>query len=183
MCFINFQGKIGLDIFLVDESHDNQFWSIFSNRKHNQQSMNAGQKLIETVFSIAICCQCFWLPFVASGRQMAIENTVSIDFWSTFPDSIGVFDCRLPGVVKGSPKSFWMSVSATSFCDVYREYKVSAFWYQVYQARLWERLLTSRGLPSDSTCVLKAEPGKLDIKRREPGILFISLLIVEHSSN
>ena len=35
----------------------------------------------------------------------------------------------------------------------------------------------------DSTCVLKAEPGKLDIKRREPGILFISLPIVEHSSN
>ena len=34
-------------------------------------------------------------------------------------------------------------------------------------------MLTSRGLPSDSTCVLKAEPGKLDIKRREPGILFI----------
>ena len=26
-------------------------------------------------------------------------------------------------------------------------------------------------------------PGKLDIKRREPGILFISLPIVEHSSN
>ena len=37
-------------------------------------------------------------------------------------------------------------------------------------------MLTSRGLPSDSTCVLKAEPGKLDIKRREPGILFISLI-------
>ena len=36
-------------------------------------------------------------------------------------------------------------------------------------------MLTSRGLPSDPTCVLKAEPGKLDIKRREPGILFISL--------
>ena len=34
-----------------------------------------------------------------------------------------------------------------------------------------------------STCVLKALPGKLDIKRREPGILFISLPIVEHSSN
>ena len=26
-------------------------------------------------------------------------------------------------------------------------------------------MLTSRGLPSDSTCVLKAKPGKLDIKR------------------
>ena len=44
-----------------------------------------------------------------------------------------------------------------------------------YQARLRERLLTSPGLPSDSTCVLDAEPGKLDIKKREPGILFISL--------
>ena len=29
-------------------------------------------------------------------------------------------------------------------------------------------MLTSRGLPSDSTCILKA--GKLDIKRREHGI-------------
>ena len=39
-------------------------------------------------------------------------------------------------------------------------------------------MLTSRGLPSDSTCVLKAEPGKLDIIIREPGILIISLSIV-----
>ena len=40
--------------------------------------------------------------------------------------------------------------------------------------------MTSRGLPSYSTCVLKAEPGKLDIERREvhPGILFISLPVV-----
>ena len=53
----------------------------------------------------------------------------------------------------------------------------------VHQARLLERLLTSRGLPSDSTCILKAEPGKLDIKRGEPGIIFITLPIVEHSSN
>ena len=38
-------------------------------------------------------------------------------------------------------------------------------------------MLTSRGLPSDSTCILKAEPGKLDIKRHKPGILFISLQV------
>ena len=38
--------------------------------------------------------------------------------------------------------------------------------------------MTSRGLPRESTSVLKAEPGKLDIKRREPGILFINLPIV-----
>ena len=50
---------------------------------------------------------------------------------------------------------------------------MSVISYQVNQARLGERLLTSRGLSSDSTCVLKAEPGKLDIKRCEPGILFI----------
>ena len=49
-----------------------------------------GSKSIETVFSDSHLSQ-VW-------RQMAIENTVSIDFWSTFLDSIGVFDCRLPGV-------------------------------------------------------------------------------------
>ena len=33
-------------------------------------------------------------------------------------------------------------------------------------------MLTSRGLPSDSTCALKAEPGKLDIKRGEHRIYY-----------
>ena len=37
------------------------------------------------------------------------------------------------------------------------------------------KLDIKRCLLSDSTSVLKAEPGKLDFKRREPGILFISL--------
>ena len=39
----------------------------------------------------------------------------------------------------------------------------------------------SRVLLSDSTCVLEAKPGKLDIKRREPGILFISLQSDSHT--
>ena len=34
------------------------------------------------------------------GRQMAIENSVSNDFLSTFVDSIKVFDCLLFGVRK-----------------------------------------------------------------------------------
>ena len=34
-----------------------------------------------------------------------------------------------------------------------------------------------RTLVEFSTCVLKAEPGKFDFKRREPGILFISLQV------
>ena len=37
-------------------------------------------------------------------------------------------------------------------------------------------LVESRGLLSDSTGVLEAEPGKHDIKRREPGMLVISFL-------
>ena len=36
-------------------------------------------------------------------------------------------------------------------------------------------LVELRGLLSDSACVLEAEPDKLDIKRRKPGILFINL--------
>ena len=32
-------------------------------------------------------------------RQMAIKNSVFNDFLFTFLDSIGIFDCRLPGVV------------------------------------------------------------------------------------
>ena len=38
-------------------------------------------------------------------------------------------------------------------------------------------LVESRGLPSDSTCVLEAEPGKLDIKLCELGFLFICLQV------
>ena len=30
---------------------------------------------------------------------MAIENSVSNDFLSAFIDSIGVFDCHLPGMI------------------------------------------------------------------------------------
>ena len=41
---------------------------------------------------------------------------------------------------------------------------------------IWETVPDS-GMPSDSTCVLEAEPGKLEIKIhvREPDIQFISL--------
>ena len=49
-----------------------------------------------------------------------------------------------------------------------------------FDISFWENLLTSRGLLSDSTWILKAKPSKLDIKIHEPGILFISSPIVEH---
>ena len=45
---------------------------------------------------------------------------------------------------------------------------MSVFWYQVYQARLWERLLNRKALPRDSTGVFEAKPYKLDIKKCKP---------------
>ena len=41
----------------------------------------------------------------------------------------------------------------------------------------FENTVESHGLLSGSTCVLKAEPGKLDIKIRKPGIPFSSLQV------
>ena len=45
---------------------------------------------------------------------MAIENSVSIDFLSTFLDSIGVFDCRLPVVYTVQQTKALESLSLTS---------------------------------------------------------------------
>ena len=38
-------------------------------------------------------------------------------------------------------------------------------------------LVELRGFPRESTLALEVGPGKLDIKRREPGILIISKLV------
>ena len=58
-------------------------------RMRSQQSTDSDQKSLETEFSIAIC---------PVGRQMTIESSISNNCWSTFIDSINVFDCRLSGV-------------------------------------------------------------------------------------
>ena len=55
------------------------------------QSTNTDQKWLETVFSIAICCQ-------SSDKWQS--KTVTSDYLSTFLDSIDVFDCRLSGVIR-----------------------------------------------------------------------------------
>ena len=52
--------------------------------------MNADQKSLETVFSMAICRQ--W------GDKWQLK-TDSNDFLSIFIDSINVFVCRQPGVI------------------------------------------------------------------------------------
>ena len=53
------------------------------------------------------------------------------------------------------------------------EYKVRVFLYQVYQARLWERSLNRSASLAMSTTVRKALPGKLNIKRHTPSILYL----------
>ena len=40
-------------------------------------------------------------------------------------------------------------------------------------------LVESRGLPSDSTCVVQAEPGKFDIKLRELAVVFYFISLLE----
>ena len=59
--------------------------------------------------------------------------------------------------------------------DIYKEYECLLI--SSLPGKTLRTLVESRGLASGSTCVLKDEPGKLDIKRRKPGILFISLPI------
>ena len=54
------------------------------NRKRSQQSTNADQISIETVFSIAICRQC--------GDKWQTKTLFLAIFLSMFLDSIGVFD-------------------------------------------------------------------------------------------
>ena len=48
--------------------------------------------------------------------------------------------------------------------------------------RVGKCLLKHEVLPRDLTCILEAKPGKLDIERFEPGILFL-VYKFNHSSN
>ena len=48
-------------------------------------------------------------------------------------------------------------------------------WYQVYQARLWERLLSQPASLAMSTSVFKALPGKLDVKKNANLVFYLSV--------
>ena len=65
--------------------------------------------------------------------------------------------------------------SVQQWVNWYIEYRVRVFWYQVYQARLWERMLNRSASLVMSTSILKALTGKLDIKRHSPSFLYILL--------
>ena len=60
---------------------------IGSNKKQSKQSMSADNKLLETVFVIAIC-------------RTTNNNPIfcHLQYLTTFVDSINVFDCRLSSV-------------------------------------------------------------------------------------
>ena len=47
-----------------------------------------------------------------------------------------------------------------------------------FTRQIWRPFVESKGLPNDSTFILKAKSDKFDIKR--PGILFISLQVGFH---
>ena len=69
--------------FSITSSH-----RIGSNKKQSKQSMNADNKLLETVFVIAICC-------LSDYKQ---QSKILSQYLTTFVDSINVFDCRLSSV-------------------------------------------------------------------------------------
>ena len=60
-----------------------------SNKKQSKRSMNADNKLLETVFVIAICC-------LSDYKQQS--KILLLTILTTFVDSINVFDCRLSSV-------------------------------------------------------------------------------------
>ena len=62
---------------------------IGSNKKQSKQSMNADNKLLETVFVIAI---------VAYRTTNNNPKFCYLQYLTTFVDSINVFDCRLSSV-------------------------------------------------------------------------------------
>ena len=62
---------------------------IGSNKKQSKQSMSADNKLLETVFVIAICC-------LSDYKQQS--KILLLTILNTFVDSINVFDCRLSSV-------------------------------------------------------------------------------------
>ena len=66
-------------------------------------NQNGGHKFYHVYISSGFIVGCWfrvriYLQSNAIGRQMAIKNSVSSNFLSTF-DSIHVFDCHLSGVV------------------------------------------------------------------------------------
>ena len=63
--------------------------------------------------------------------------------------------------------------SVQQWVNWWMEYQVRVFWYQVYQAQLWERMLNRSAGLAMSTCILKALPGKLDIERHSPSIIYL----------
>ena len=62
---------------------------IGSNKKQSKQSMNADNKLLETVFVIAICC-------LSDYKQQS--KILLLTIFNTLVDSINVFDCSLSSV-------------------------------------------------------------------------------------
>ena len=67
-------------------------------------------------------------------RQMAIKNSVSNDFLSTFLDNIGVFYCRLPGVINETRTIF----QCHTCC--WRQYQSVAHfvrWHYIQQGAEW----------------------------------------------
>ena len=132
-----------------------------------------------------------WLSFVVSSVSLSLSHWYPgsgvvldcIDSWSLQPYYFALLEWLANDVEITPKKSKITSLSLVwivkQWVNWYIEYQVSVFWYQVYQARLWECMLNRSASLAMSTSVLKALHGKLDIKIHSPSILCIRHCEVE----
>ena len=69
-------------------------------------------------------------------------------------------------------KKIRYNLKRETMCKLINRIPGRVFRYQVYQARLRERMLNRSTCLAMSISVLEALPGKIDIKRHSPSILY-----------
>ena len=62
-----------------------------------------------------------------TGKKKAFKNSVSNNFWSTFVDSINIFDCHLSGVIMGLISFKWQEIPRILLLDIWGKLPCSVF--------------------------------------------------------
>ena len=108
----------------------------------------------------------FW-----SLTLILLASIYTVTIWAPMWENLTLLHASNRGVdQRAHPCSMISTFVIHSLDSINREYLVSVFWYQVNQARLRERFLTSRGLPSESTCFF--EPNLVNLISKDGNLVF-----------
>ena len=113
-------------------------YQIFSSTPDRRQSKTL--QTIDERGSIIARNSVFYCHLSPVGRQMTIENSVSNDNWSTFVDSINVFDCRLSGVSSALEKNCIFVLKSILDCKINNKKKLYCTFIYFRQAS-WKNFL------------------------------------------